>query len=246
MLSIGEVIAGTGAPKRKSGNRYHRGSVFVPEPIGRPLDRNDRARIIFLAEALERRTKEPGKRNGALGYVGLTILRTLLLRFLGPKGLCCPSYETLRACTGLARASIAAGIERLEAAGILKVVRRIVRQAVDRISPITGEPERFVGTVQASNLYAFPVPAPSRVHGAGSIHYGSINNEVDGGVRKPAMVHNFVSEAALDAVRTIAPGWDRQFLLQKFNSWPGSRNAQDIDKAFIGWCTSFTKGKRPS
>jgi hypothetical protein len=45
---------------------------------------------------LERRTKEPGRKNGALGYVGLAILRALLLRFLGRNGLCCPSYETLQ------------------------------------------------------------------------------------------------------------------------------------------------------
>jgi hypothetical protein len=116
MRSIAEVMAGTGAPRRQAGNKYRRSSVFVLDElaIGRPLDRNDRARILFCAEALERRTKEPGKRNGALGYVGLAILRALLLRFLGRNGLCCPCYLTLQACTGLCRASIAEGLRRLE------------------------------------------------------------------------------------------------------------------------------------
>jgi hypothetical protein len=247
-------MAGTGTPKRQAGNRYRRGSSFVLDElsVGRPLDRNDRAKILFCAEALERRTKEPGKRNGALGYVGLTILRTLLLRFLGPRGLCCPSYATLQAFTGLARASIAAGLERLEAAGILKVVRRIVRQVIERISPITGEPERFVGTAQASNMYAFPVPGAdatsSRVHGAGSNHNGSLkSNEVDDATnRRPAAIHRFVSENALDRVREIAPGWDRQWLLAKFLAWPGSRKAENMDAAFLGWVKRFTKGKAPS
>jgi hypothetical protein len=79
-------MAGTGAPKRQAGNKYRGGSVYVLDElaIGRPLDRNDRAKILFCAEAWERRTKEPGRRNGALGYVGLSILRALLFRFLVP------------------------------------------------------------------------------------------------------------------------------------------------------------------
>jgi hypothetical protein len=250
MLSLAEVMAGTGAPKRQAGNRYRKDSIFVADElaIGRPLDRNDRARILFCAEALERRTKEPGRRNGALGYVGLTILRALLLRSLnGRNGLCCPSYVTLQACTGLCRASIAAGLERLERSGIIKVVRRIVRQVIERISPITGNPERIVGTVQASNLYAFPVPAPSRVCGAGSNYQrGSINKAVDDTTnRRPAALHRFVSEAALDQVRAVAPGWDRQWLLARFLAWPGSKQARDMDKAFLAWVRSFTKGKAP-
>ena len=31
----------------------------------RALDRNERARIVFLAEALERRSKPAGRRNGS-------------------------------------------------------------------------------------------------------------------------------------------------------------------------------------
>jgi hypothetical protein len=49
-----------------------------------------------LAEALERRTKPAGKRNGVLGYVGLTVLRCLMFTFLNAKtGLCCPAYSTI-------------------------------------------------------------------------------------------------------------------------------------------------------
>jgi hypothetical protein len=249
MLSLAEVIAGTGAPKRQAGNKYRRYSQFVLDElaIGRPLDRNDRARILFCAEALERRTKEPGKRNGALGYVGLTILRALLLRFLGPRGLCCPSYVTLQACTGLCRASIAAGLQRLEQSGILKSTRRLVRKVIERLSPITGELERIVTTVQGSNLYAFATPSPNRVHNAGTNHTKrSFKSESYDATRRPAAVPKFVSEAALDRVREIAPGWDRQALLKKFLDWPGSKEARDMDAAFLAWCRSFTKGKPPA
>ena len=39
-----------------------------------PIDRNVRAKILMVAEGLERRTKAPGKKNGSLGYTGLIVL----------------------------------------------------------------------------------------------------------------------------------------------------------------------------
>jgi hypothetical protein len=61
--------------------------------------------------------------------------------------------------------------------------------------------------------------------------------------RRPAQAPRFVSEAALDKVKSIAPGWDRQMLLRKFLDWEGSKNAQHMDAAFLGWAKRFTKGK---
>ena len=66
--------------------------------------------------------------------------------------------------------------------------------------------------------------------------------EVDFGPR-PAVTARYVTEDALDRVRSIAPGWDRQFLLRKFMDWEGSRTAANLDAAFLGWVKSFTKGK---
>jgi hypothetical protein len=53
----------------------HRGFVSDSRPDSRVLHRNERAKIMALAGALERRTKPAAKRNGVLGYVGLTVLR---------------------------------------------------------------------------------------------------------------------------------------------------------------------------
>lgn len=118
-----------------------------------PLDRNQKARIMVAAEGLERRTKLPGRRNGLLGYVGLAVLRTLLLTFHNSSnGLCCPGYATLQARTGLCRQSIANGIARLERTGILRIVRRLCRQTVQRFEL------QFVTTTQATSLYAIGVP----------------------------------------------------------------------------------------
>ena len=136
-------------------NHFRRGGQFIADhrEFSRPLDRNERARILHLAEALERRTKPAGARNGVLSAVGLTILRALLLGFLRHSdGLCCPSYTTLQAKTGLCRQSIRNGLARLEAAGILRITRRLVREVIDGGGfPITV-------TRQGTNLYAMQEP----------------------------------------------------------------------------------------
>ena len=137
-------------------NRFRRGARFIADARQhcRPLDRNERARILTLAESLERRTKPAGGRNGVLGYIGLTVLKALLLRFhRGPDGVCCPSYTVLQAATGLCRQSIARALQRLEAAGILRITRRLIREVIDG----GGFPLRICR--QGSNLYAVFEPA---------------------------------------------------------------------------------------
>lgn len=62
---------------------------------------------------------------------------------------------------------------------------------------------------------------------------------------RPARVYRFVSEAALNKVPVLAPGWDRQSLLTRFLNWDGSRNARNMDAAFEAWVKSYTKGKAP-
>lgn len=147
--------------------RYRHAASFVADwrEHCRPLDRNAKAKILALAESLERRTKAPGRRNGVLSLIGLRVLRVLLMGFHNHgNGLCCPSYRAIRDRTGLCQQSIANALARLEAAGVLVIVRRLVREAVDRISPITGLPERYIGTVSTSSLYAFKVPAAYAAH----------------------------------------------------------------------------------
>jgi len=56
----------------------------------------------------------------------------------------------------------------------------------------------------------------------------------------------YITEDALDQVRTIAPGWDRQWLMAKYKDWrAGKPEPLDPDKAFLGWVRKFTKGKPP-
>ena len=97
-------------------NHFRRGARFIADPRQYciPRDRNERARILYLAEQLERRTKPAGGRNGVLGYVWLAVLKALLFRFhRGRDGMCCPSYTVLQAATGLCKQSVANALKRL-------------------------------------------------------------------------------------------------------------------------------------
>jgi len=139
---------------------YRRHSIFIlNESIyASKLDRNDRAKIIRAAEGLERATKKPGKRGGALGYVGITVLRALLYRFSSSGRITAPSYTALMQHTGLCRQAVRDGLKRLQASGLLTTVRRIKRQTIERVSGVTGLLESFVGTVQAANVYLLKLP----------------------------------------------------------------------------------------
>jgi hypothetical protein len=74
----------------------------------------------------------------------------------------------------------------------------------------------------------------------------SFELKIDDATRRSAVVPRYVTERALDRVRELAPRWDRQALLRKFLDWPGSKTAENMDAAFLGWVKSFTKGKAPS
>ena len=132
---------------------YRRGSVFVRDlrEHSRPIDRNQAARILYLAERLEVATKAKGCRNGCLGATGLAVLRALLLRFQNrATGICCPSYAALQRATGLCRQAVADALDRLAGAGIVQWTRRIVRDAM--------------GCRQASNVYRMAEPNAARLH----------------------------------------------------------------------------------
>jgi len=129
----------------------------------RPLDRNDRAKIMAAAEALERRTKAPGKRDGVVGVSGLMILRAMLYHFMDSKsGRCDPSYKQIQAKTGLCTQTIANALKALARTGLLEIVRRIERQRERARNPLTGAWQWIVRVVQQTNAYMCNFPLPDR------------------------------------------------------------------------------------
>lgn len=119
-----------------------------------PLDRNERARLLHAAEALEARTRQPGRQNGTVSRIGLIVLRCLMLQFLGRTGRCNPSYDSIIKRTGLCRQSVSNALKRLERAGLIRIMRRLKTEHVTRQCHITGNWQSFVTTVQDSNAYA--------------------------------------------------------------------------------------------
>jgi DNA-binding transcriptional ArsR family regulator len=112
------------------------------------IDRNARARLLFHAEALDRRTHLPGQHGGVLKRTGLAVLKALLFSFANAvTARCDPGYDALARAAGVARSTVAVALQRLEAAGLLT---RIRRQA---------------GRVRYTNAYRFPaaetLPKPS-------------------------------------------------------------------------------------
>src|SRR5688572_32007163 len=92
-------------------------------PVVLTIDRNARARLLFQAEALDRRTHQPGQHGGCLKRTGLAVLRALLFTFANVvTGRCDPGYDTLARAAGVARSTVAVALGRLEKAGILEKV----------------------------------------------------------------------------------------------------------------------------
>lgn len=141
--------------------KWRKGSVFGC--AFRPLDRNDLARILFLAEALDRRTHQPGKHGGIIGRTGLAVLRALICRFFNKAtGRLDPSISAIAEAANVARSTAQEAIKRLELVGLLERVRRIARVQFVEMCPLTERPAARVRVVQITNGYRLNVPIPNR------------------------------------------------------------------------------------
>ena len=117
--------------------RYRQHSKFVdPAQFGRPLNRDERHRILWCAERLSLRRVE-GRRSHLISPYTLQVLR-VLLSFVGKDGSCCPSLATLQERTDFSRNTILKALRQLEACSLLSKARRIVRRAVHRVNGFTG------------------------------------------------------------------------------------------------------------
>ena len=138
--------------------RCRGGSSFPTSADFVPLDRNDRARLLAHAEALDRRTRLPGQHGGIIKRTGLAVLRALVLRFQNARsGRCDPSLEALAEAAGCCRATVVEALQRLLAAGLVAWSRRMIRV-------------RERGAVmlrQISNAYTIVMPLPARTAPAG-------------------------------------------------------------------------------
>ena len=181
---------------------------------------------------------------------------------------CYPGVKALMNDSSLSNRSVATHIETAKKFGLLKIVREVGKDGrfkrtfyFPRFPDNTSLPREpashgpnHVNDIHANRPDEPASPGPrerrgknrvKEVHGnnpIGTIQDRSLKFEEVNRRPQPARLDRFVSEAALDKVRHIAPGWDRQFLLRKFTDWGGSHKAKNIDAAFLGWVRAFTKG----
>lgn len=148
-----------------SRRRWRRGSVYAAD--FRPLDRNQRAKILFLAEALDRRTKLPGKHGGVLGRPALAVLRALVTVFHNrATGRLDPSIAAIARAANIARSTAQTALDRLELAGLIERVRRIARVRAKMWSPAAGRHVLADRVMQITNAYRLNNPLPDRAaHG---------------------------------------------------------------------------------
>lgn len=141
--------------------RWRKGSLFGCQ--FQPLDRNDLARILFLAEALDRNSHQPGRHGGIIGRSGLAVLRALITRFFNKRsGRLDPSLAAIAKAANMARSTVQEALKRLEIAGIVERFRRVYRARVTLICELTGRAFEADRVLQDTNAYRLNVPIPNR------------------------------------------------------------------------------------
>ena len=145
-----------------------------------PVDRNDRARGMFLAHAARRR--------GEITRAAVDIFHALLFTFanLGD-GRCFPSYARIAEAAGCVERTVGNCLPDLEAAGLLTWVNRIqrVRERVAGLGGIWASTWRVIRT---SNAYDFPLLAKRKpaILDKGKNHLGT-NNQVTSLLNSPPL-----------------------------------------------------------
>jgi len=125
---------------------------FAPLGPNRGAVRSARAKIYHHARRFERQTRTKNKQDGKIGRNGLLILHAMLFDFMDEQtGRIDPGYKTLARIANISIRSVARGIVRLKAAGVLNWVRRVYAKP-------TENPDRGWRMAQDTNAYAIAPP----------------------------------------------------------------------------------------
>src|SRR5208337_819934 len=104
-----------------------RGKVFGTS-VGKPLDREQKKRVLAYAKKWNAQNKEPRQHIGPITRAGFDVLRALLWGFHNQHtGRCFPSYEAIAAKAGCVRSTVHAALKVLELAGVLTWIHRLSR-----------------------------------------------------------------------------------------------------------------------
>lgn len=160
--SIGEIVGGLQPAKcTRAFQPVRRNSYYANDRRSTALwhrlgsNNRDARRLIAArmkaAEFYDRRHKEPGKKNGPLGHVGLEVLRELYRIVDYKTGRLEPAIETIRKALVRSTQAVVEAMKRLKAHGFLDWIRRA--------EPIEGAEGKGPRVRQITNAYGFGLPA---------------------------------------------------------------------------------------
>lgn len=90
-----------------------------------PLPKKRAVRLYHQARDFERKTRQPGRQDGALGRNGLKVFEALIFDFLNyATGQLWPSVAAIARKAGISERSVRRGLDSLKAAGVLAWQRR--------------------------------------------------------------------------------------------------------------------------
>lgn len=149
--AIGTIISPPPSAEDRTPVRRHSHTAGRCEGMfWRKTDRQEVSRIILAAKRYELTTRQPGARNGALGFVALEVLELFgnLIRY--KTGRLDPSIDYLMQKLRRSRDAIVTALQALRRHGFLDWLRRYVP---------TGREGRGPQVQQTSNAYRLSLPA---------------------------------------------------------------------------------------
>jgi len=156
--SLHEIIGGKANQYGISRNRARRDSFpkgSCEARFWRPVSKRQMGPAMVAAEGYDRQHKQPGKRNGPLGHIGLEVLRALYRTVCHRSGRLEPSIDYLMAKLRRSRDAIVRALKALRDHGFLDWIRR-----TEPIPEAEGAGPRIR---QISNAYRLCIPAFARV-----------------------------------------------------------------------------------
>lgn len=158
--SLGEIIDAGELPRGASRKRTGQPVRAHSRPAGRceglfwrRTDRREMAQIVLAAKRYELKTRQPGARNGALGFVALEVIELLSHLVNYRSGRLDPSLDYLMAKLRRSRDAIVRALQALRSHGFLDWLRRF--------EP-TGNEGRGPQVRQISNAYRLLLPQRAR------------------------------------------------------------------------------------
>ena len=124
ITSILPTLPGLAGPKTHAAWPVWRDSTRVEIRFA-PTPKKTAVKLWHRARDFERQTRQPNRQDGALGRNGLAVLHALVFDFLNfVSGQLDPSYEALARAACISVRSVARGLRKLKAAGVLNWQRR--------------------------------------------------------------------------------------------------------------------------